>query len=61
MRHLEGDREDFCEHARNGRLEGDTDDTGREYRFYRFVTRRVKMFDEREFGGAVLVTATVRR
>jgi uncharacterized protein YhbP (UPF0306 family) len=39
----------------------DTDDTAREYRFYRFVTRRVKVFDEREFGGAVFVTATVRR
>ena len=39
----------------------ETDDTAREYRFYRFVTRRVKVFDEREFGDAVFVTATVRR
>ncbi|MCA1559795.1 MAG: pyridoxamine 5'-phosphate oxidase family protein [Acidobacteria bacterium] len=39
----------------------DADDTAREYRFYRFVTQRVKVLDEREFGGAVLVTATIRR
>jgi len=32
-----------------------------EYRFYRFVAKSVKVFDEREFGGAVFVTATVVR
>jgi uncharacterized protein YhbP (UPF0306 family) len=37
------------------------DDTAREYRFYRFVTQRLKLFDEREFGGAVFVSAAVRR
>ena len=32
-----------------------------DYRFYRFVTNRIKVFDEREFGGAVFVTADVAR
>jgi uncharacterized protein YhbP (UPF0306 family) len=31
------------------------------YRFYRFRPRRLKLFDERVFGGAVFVTAAVRR
>jgi uncharacterized protein YhbP (UPF0306 family) len=35
------------------------DEAPGEYRFYRFVTRRLKLFDEREFGGGVFVTATV--
>lgn len=34
---------------------------GEEYRFYRFVPTRLKLFDEREFGGAVFVTASVGR
>lgn len=37
------------------------DDAAHDYRFYRFVTARVKVFDEREFGGATFVTATVLR
>ena len=32
-----------------------------DYRFYRFVARRVKVFDEREFGGALFVTADIAR
>jgi uncharacterized protein YhbP (UPF0306 family) len=36
-------------------------DTAREYRFYRFVTTQVKVFDEQEFGGAVFVMARVGR
>jgi hypothetical protein len=36
-------------------------DAASEYRFYRFVTTRVKVFDERECEGAVFVTAAVRR
>ncbi len=35
--------------------------TAHEYRFYRFAARRVKVFDEREFGSAVFVTARVVR
>ena len=35
------------------------DDAAHDYRFYRFVPQRVKVFDEREFGGAVFVTARV--
>ena len=31
------------------------------YRFYRFVPGKVKILDEREFGGGVFVTAAVRR
>jgi len=31
------------------------------YRYYRLRTRRVKLFDERHFGGATFVTARVRR
>ena len=37
----------------------EADETAREYRFYRFLTTRLKLFDEREFGGAVFVTAVV--
>jgi len=37
------------------------DDVGHEYRLYRFVPRRATILDEREFGGAVFVSATVRR
>lgn len=33
----------------------------RTYRFYRFVARKVKILDEREFGGGVFVIAFVRR
>jgi uncharacterized protein YhbP (UPF0306 family) len=40
-------------------LESET--AGEDYRFYRFVTRQAKLFDEREFGGAVFVTATIVR
>lgn len=43
------------------KTELDPDDLAREYRLYRFVTRRLKVFDEREFGGAMFVTATVGR
>jgi uncharacterized protein YhbP (UPF0306 family) len=39
----------------------EADDTAHEYRFYRFVASRVKVFDEREFGGAVFVTARISR
>jgi uncharacterized protein YhbP (UPF0306 family) len=31
------------------------------YRFYRVRSRRMKLFDEREFGEGVFVTATIRR
>lgn len=43
------------------KAEIDDTDAAWEYRFYRFVAKRVKVFDEREFGGAVFVTATVVR
>ncbi len=33
----------------------------RSYRFYRFLPSRVKILDEREFGGAVFVVATIPR
>jgi len=33
----------------------------RSYAFYRFLPRRIKILDEREFGGAIFVTATVVR
>jgi uncharacterized protein YhbP (UPF0306 family) len=33
----------------------------RAYRFYRFVPRKVKILDEAEFGGGVLVTAALTR
>ena len=33
----------------------------RSYAFYRFLPRRIKILDEREFGGAVIVTAAVVR
>lgn len=36
-------------------------DAAREYRFYRFVVRKLKILDEKEFGGGVFVYATVRR
>lgn len=36
------------------------DDAAPEYRFYRFSTNHLKLFDEREFGSAIFVTATVR-
>jgi len=32
----------------------------RSYRFYRFLPTRVKILDEREFGGAVFVTSAIR-
>ncbi len=32
---------------------------GRVYRFYRFRPRRMKLFDEREFGSGVFVTARI--
>lgn len=31
------------------------------YRYYRLATRRMKLFDERRFGGATFVTARMRR
>jgi uncharacterized protein YhbP (UPF0306 family) len=43
------------------RAELDAEDAEGDYRFYRFVTQRVKLFDEREFGGAIFVTAAVVR
>jgi uncharacterized protein YhbP (UPF0306 family) len=43
------------------KAELDAENAEWDYRFYRFVTRRVKVFDEREFGGAVFVTADVAR
>jgi uncharacterized protein YhbP (UPF0306 family) len=43
------------------RAELDADDVAREYRFYCFMASRLKLFDEREFGGAIFVTAAVRR
>ncbi len=33
----------------------------RSYAFYRFLPRRIKILDEREFGGAIFVTAAVVR
>jgi len=36
-------------------------DAAGEYRFYRFVCQRLKILDEGEFGGAVFVSATVKR
>jgi uncharacterized protein YhbP (UPF0306 family) len=35
------------------------DESEGDYRFYRFVTRRLKLFDEREFGELVFITASV--
>lgn len=43
------------------KAELDAENAEWEYRFYRFVTTRVKVFDEREFGGAVFVTAAAAR
>jgi len=36
-----------------------SDSLGREYRFYRFVTMELKVFDEKEFGAGVFVVARV--
>lgn len=36
-------------------------DSAREYRFYRFVTKRLKVLDERDLGDAVFVYAAVKR
>ena len=33
----------------------------RSYAFYRFLPRQIKILDEREFGGAMFVTAAVVR
>ena len=33
----------------------------RSYAFYRFLPKRIKILDEREFGGAMFVTAVVVR
>jgi len=33
----------------------------RSYAFYRFLPKRIKILDEREFGGAMFVTAAVVR
>jgi len=33
----------------------------RSYAFYRFLPKRIKILDEREFGGAIFVTAAVVR
>ena len=41
------------------KAELDEQDAAHDYRFYRFVARRMKVFDEREFGGAIFVTASV--
>ena len=35
--------------------------SGREYRFYRFVTRRLKLLDETDLGDGVFVSAAVVR
>ena len=37
------------------------DDLASDYRLFRFVTRRIKVFAEHEFGGAMFVTANVRQ
>ena len=37
----------------------DATDIAQTYRFYRFRPRRVKLFDERRFGGATWVTARI--
>jgi hypothetical protein len=37
------------------------DNVGLGYRFFRFLTDRLKMLDERNFGEAVFVTAAVTR
>lgn len=37
------------------------DDAAREYRFYRFAVRSLKVIDDRAFGGAVFVSAVVVR
>jgi hypothetical protein len=42
-------------------LDGASFLTAGELGFYQFVTRRAKVFDEREFGGAVFVTASAAR
>jgi uncharacterized protein YhbP (UPF0306 family) len=34
---------------------------GRDYRFFRFLTDRLKVLDEKKFGDAVFVTAAVKR
>jgi uncharacterized protein YhbP (UPF0306 family) len=39
----------------------ENDKVGRGYRFFRFLTERLKILDERNFGEAVFVTATVTR
>jgi hypothetical protein len=37
------------------------DNVGLGYRFFRFLTDRLKLLDERNFGEAVFVTAAVTR
>jgi uncharacterized protein YhbP (UPF0306 family) len=37
-----------------------SDSTGRDYRFYRFVTTELKVFDEKELGAGIFVVARVR-
>jgi uncharacterized protein YhbP (UPF0306 family) len=38
-----------------------SDSSGREYRFYRFTTSELKVFDEKELGAGIFVVARVRR
>jgi uncharacterized protein YhbP (UPF0306 family) len=37
-----------------------SDSLGREYRFYRFITSELKVFDEKELGAGIFVVARVR-
>jgi uncharacterized protein YhbP (UPF0306 family) len=37
-----------------------SDSSGRDYRFYRFVTTELKVFDEKELGAGIFVVAKVR-
>jgi uncharacterized protein YhbP (UPF0306 family) len=37
-----------------------SDSTGRDYRFYRFITSELKVFDEKELGAGIFVMAKVK-
>jgi uncharacterized protein YhbP (UPF0306 family) len=37
------------------------DSPGRDYRLYKFITAEIKVFDEKELGGGILVLAKVKR
>jgi hypothetical protein len=55
----EARRPDEAEAVYAARFPGYDRESFRDYRFYLFHPERIKLFDEREFGGGVFVTARV--